>query len=981
MFKKLIVGIYVLICLNTFTYAHYVSHSLSSTTISVKQGTTHAIFERGAGLHGEPGQPELPFSSFTFLVPPDADLKTVSVSIEGLREEVLAGTFDVKAALPPMPSNRNDIVWPKQRNIVDGKDSDIYSANTFFPQERIYRIYTGKLHGYKLVEVILAPFTYNPVTKKLKKIVGGELKVDFSETRNTPAFPYGIPERYSNRVKQLATNYDKIVPLYPSSKKANNSRGPKYVIITTSSIVSNSNFLDTFIKIKQGRGFDVQVATDSDWGGGSGTTASDNIRDWLKSNYQSLNIEYVLLIGNPLYNSGDVPMRNFQPKSDEDGETDYYYSELTGNCDADNDGTIGEYNDFSSGDPDKYHELAVGRISVYDNDISTLDHILEKITIYEQEDEISAEWRKNVLLPMEPSDDNTPGNHLGEAIKDDILTPASYGYYRIYDFTSPGDPEKTPCDKTNVLQAWQDNNFGLCVWWTHGSTTSAADIMDATNAAKLNDDHPTFTCQVSCTNAKPTSSDNLAYSLLKNGAIVTMAGTDLTWYMPGQTDFANSTTNSGMSYSYAKYLVEEKLYAGDAYNKVMETLSPSGSNWWTNYVVFVIYGDPSLGLNTFGTTTDPFIKVTSPNGTEECEQNSTHDITWSDNIDGNVTIDLFKGGTLKETLAGSTESDGLFEWAISGDYEKGTDYKIKITSVDSTALNDESDGNFSITGEYIILCPYFQPFDTLDSGTTTLPRNWEQLGVDDLDWLVWAGKTPSKEPDQGAATGPDGDHTSSSGNYLYVESSGSNNPDKKADYITPKFNFKSLGNPELTFWYHMFSDNSGADEMGDLYLDINVDGTWHNDVIHLTGDHGDEWFSETVDLSSYMGERVVFQFRAITGSGWASDICIDDFEIDGVSGISDFNKNLFTTPDLKFFGSRIYFQVPEGAAKNPVRISLYNSQGKLVKTLVNESFNPGNHSVYINKTDYKGQKLATGIYLCRLEIRNFTKVINIIITK
>ena len=411
------------------------------------------------------------------------------------------------------------------------------------------------------------------------------------------------------------------------------------------------------------------------------------------------------------------------------------------------------------------------------------------------------------------------------------------------------------------------------------------------------------------------------------------------------------------------------------------TDSNTAGRWEENLSYSYIADKTSSYVRTKGMPREPFVTVRTPNGGEEFEINSTSSILWSDNIDGNVSIELFKGGTLKETLAASTESDGLFEWAIPGNYEKGTDYKIKITSIDSTALNDESDENFSITDEYIIICPYFQPFDTLETGKTILPKKWDQSVADDLEWMVWTGKTPSKEPDQGAATGPDGDHTSNSGNYIYVESSGSNNPDKKADYVTPKFNFESLDNPELTFWYHMFSDNDGEDQMGDLYLDINVDGTWHNDVIHLTGDHGDEWFSETVDLAPYKGERVIFQFRAITGSGWASDICIDDFKIDGVSGVSDYNKKLFSTLDFKFYRSQIYFQVPEGIGRSPVRITLYNSQGKLVKTLVNESFNPGNHSVYINKTDYKGQKLAAGIYLCRLEIGNFTKAINIVITK
>ena len=370
----------------------------------------------------------------------------------------------------------------------------------------------------------------------------------------------------------------------------------------------------------------------------------------------------------------------------------------------------------------------------------------------------------------------------------------------------------------------------------------------------------------------------------------------------------------------------------------------------------------------------PRIVVTSPNGGEQWEQATTQTINWGDNIDGNVKIELFKGGSLKEELAASTESDGSFEWQIAGDYEVGDDYKVKITSVDSTALNDESDENFSITEEYIIKdFPYIQDFDTLQSGTTILPEKWGQLNNDDLDWTVWTGKTPSKEPDQGAATGPDGDHTTTSANYIYVESSSPNNPDKKADYVTPKFNFKTLNRPELTFWCHMFSDNSGQDEMGDLYLDICVDGNWNSDVLHLTNDHGDVWFTQVLDLTPYIGDRVIFRFRAITGSGWASDICIDDFKIDVSTPITDIVPTLSSSYDLKFHNSRIFFQVPENIEKNKVQIKLYNLQGKLLQTLVNGKVASG-YSVPM-------PKLAKGLYLCKMEAEGFNKTISVILSK
>lgn len=392
------------------------------------------------------------------------------------------------------------------------------------------------------------------------------------------------------------------------------------------------------------------------------------------------------------------------------------------------------------------------------------------------------------------------------------------------------------------------------------------------------------------------------------------------------------------------------------------------TNYRRDIIQSNLFGCPAIKFR--GRNVDPFINVAYPNGGEELEQGTTQTISWKDNIDGNVKIELFKGGSLKETLASSTASDGSHEWQIAGNYELGSDYKFKITSIDSTALLDESNANFSITEEYIIkLFPYFQPFDTLTSETSILPKKWEQLSSDDIDWTVLDGPTPSKVGSDPDKTGPDNDHTSGSGNYIYVEASGDNSPDKKADFTTCKFKINNLTGPELSFFYHMFSADN---VMGDLYLDICVDGNWSNDVIHLTNDQGDQWSEQKLDLTPYRGDRVIFRFRAITGSSWCSDICIDDFKIDGQMAVDNTITPVPLNFGLKFYNSRIHFALPENRSR--VSIALYNVQGKMVKKLVNGNINNGYYSIPVTQ-------LAAGLYLCKMETKGFSKTINVLIRK
>ncbi len=379
---------------------------------------------------------------------------------------------------------------------------------------------------------------------------------------------------------------------------------------------------------------------------------------------------------------------------------------------------------------------------------------------------------------------------------------------------------------------------------------------------------------------------------------------------------------------------------------------------------------------TISFTGSPMINMVAPNGGETWEQGSPYTIAWGDNIDDNVKIELYKGSTLKEEIESSVESNGAYNWVIPQDMEPGNDYAIKIVSTQDPSLTDESSGTFTIEEEFIIAAfPHVEPLEGLVSGAEALPEKWVQLSGDDLEWTAWTGKTPSKEPDQGEATGADGDHTSGTGMYLYVESSSSNNPDKKADFMSPKFDLRSLNNPELSFWCHMFSDNEGKDEMGDLYLDINVDGTWHNEVVHKSGDYGDEWFEVKQSLTDYKGNRVIFRFRAVTGSGWASDICLDDFQVTGeVTPIVSTIKAPLQF-DVGCIGSRIHYRIPDGIDKTNISLALYNMQGKLVFELVRDNVSSGNYFLDISKN------LAAGLYQCRMKAQKLRKNINVIVTK
>lgn len=356
----------------------------------------------------------------------------------------------------------------------------------------------------------------------------------------------------------------------------------------------------------------------------------------------------------------------------------------------------------------------------------------------------------------------------------------------------------------------------------------------------------------------------------------------------------------------------------------------------------------------------PRITVTAPNGGEKIEQYSTTMLTWGDNIDGTVKIELLKGSTVTEIVA-STESDGLYEWSVPADLALGADYKIRVTSLDDPTLTDESDASFEIVPEYLISqFPFKENFDALEKEGVELPMGWSQQLDDDIDWIVWSGPTPSRVGQSPDSTGPEAD-VSGDGIYLYVEASDPNNPGKSAVITSPKFNVKGLSNPLFTCRLHMFSARK---EMGKLSFDISVDGQWKRAVQTIDSDQGDSWIEFKQPLSDYIGERVQFRFSAETGDSWCSDICIDEILVDG----SESNVATAMKSSENLLVHKGVVRLPLGLfATGTVSVELYTPTGRSI--LRRELRGVGENTITLDELS-----LAQGVYFCKVQSTSVTKV-------
>ena len=140
---------------------------------------------------------------------------------------------------------------------------------------------------------------------------------------------------------------------------------------------------------------------------------------------------------------------------------------------------------------------------------------------------------------------------------------------------------------------------------------------------------------------------------------------------------------------------------------------------------------------------------------------------------------------------------------------------------------------------------------------------WSNETNDDIDWASISGATPSNGT--GPTTANDGSY------YAYVEASNPNYPAKSAILNGPCLDFSTLNYPEMIFDYHMFGVN-----MGSLRLQVSTDGLSWVDLWTKTGDQGNAWLTDTVDLSSYANSTELrVRFNGLTGGGFESDMAVD----------------------------------------------------------------------------------------------------------
>lgn len=196
--------------------------------------------------------------------------------------------------------------------------------------------------------------------------------------------------------------------------------------------------------------------------------------------------------------------------------------------------------------------------------------------------------------------------------------------------------------------------------------------------------------------------------------------------------------------------------------------------------------------------------------------------------------------------------------------------------------------------------------------------------------------------------------------------------------LSPVFDLTGGRDVQISYWRY-YTNEHGANPGIDFWsVDISNDGgqTWSS--VEYTSHSDSDWVQISFALSEYFVEPGLVQMRFIADdpppTGSLVEAMVDDFLLVGnfspptsvqdeplpqvAFGLAQNHPNPFNP------ATQLSFSL-ERAGRASLRV--FDMRGRLVRTLVSAQLAAGEHTVTWNGQDDRGQQVASGVYLYRLE--------------
>jgi hypothetical protein len=494
------------------------------------------------------------------------------------------------------------------------------------------------MRKYSIADIKVTPVRYYPASGRIEACRSMIIRVDTAPGEQQSLEELADPCQDAS-IRDIVENFDQAQPWYEQAGSTASgmleSQGTgdacDYMIITTEKLAAAVEPLKVY---KESLGLSVQVQT-MEWieANCTGVDGAEKVRNYLKDNYASMGIDYVLIAGPHWY---EVPMRKCYVSIYGEPQyiyTDYYYCDLSGDWDLNDDGIYGEMGvDDLPGGVDFYPEVYVGRIPI--NIPGEMEAICEKIVGFSTD---PGDWKHKALLlgavitfPLEP-----PyilpryGYNLNENLQKDILTPQGFTSTTMYEKEGLA-PDPTPCDmpltKENVLSEWlqgygivnvvahgHSDRISRKIWSTdNGNGIPEEDEIDwaslffYTDAFTLDDTRPSIFFSCACFNGDIGAGATIVASLLRNGGSAVIGASASPYLAPfWENEFFGGAES--ISFMFWNNMLVNGQRIGKAL-RMSDVWYHNNCDWWgglsrANLFGFNLFGDPSMKLDAEGAPT------------------------------------------------------------------------------------------------------------------------------------------------------------------------------------------------------------------------------------------------------------------------------------------------------------------------------------------------------------------------------------------
>ena len=546
-----------------------------------------------------PGKPMMPYRIFTFAIPPDAEVATVTIA--GGKAVALEKTYQIRPA--PAPSilgreipaiqNRNQEIWERNHDTA-------YKSDHPFPEHAGAFVRKAGFRKYNLVDVAITPFQYRPASGILTyhPVITVTVGYEFPKDGKGNAVLDYSPRMEIN-AQELIFNYGEAQAWYPPPDEMSSRDVKDFVIITSNAL---TGAVASLVNWETAKGRSPEVVT-LEWisTNYSGIDLEEKTRNFLRDKYPTSEwgIEDVLLAGN-------VDLIEMRTGCEDVGygrpRTDFYYAELS-LSDAESWDLNGNrlYGEPDGDQIDFYAEVNIGRIPW--SDATNLQHVCQKSEAFEQNNDPL--YKKNILLLGAFWYDIAEAATMME-VKVDHAWLSDWNMMRMYeqniDYYS-----SYPCDypllRSNVVNQWSNEKFAFVNWGGHGSATTchilglgAPAFIHSSDCSSLNDNYPAIIFACCCNNVDPNYS-NIGREMLKHGAVGFVGSSQVAlgtipWYDPAD--------GSGQScdYWFTNNVLSGNYPQGDALRRAMLKLYLEGGWHLNHYETYCwnLWGNPDLRL-------------------------------------------------------------------------------------------------------------------------------------------------------------------------------------------------------------------------------------------------------------------------------------------------------------------------------------------------------------------------------------------------